>query len=237
MATAAAASVPSLSATSSRTLSDNEGRWLVIGICLNKFLTPALRDVLRVEIPKWHQTLVKPPIEIDKQTFGKYEKYLSSFTMKLNYNSINGNNVHKSPKFYDYAVYDPVSLAKLFMKPLMASFTGFDHTMDTSAVLSVMGGAQPFFASGAAPLAQNVRLDRNKWAHCDFSHWSEPNFQSAIQEMESLVKKAGLTSVEEKRVLDGLNTWKKNGKYFLNCFLLSGFKLFTHMLRKVSFFW
>jgi hypothetical protein len=212
MATPATASVPAISATSSRTLSDKEGRWLVIGICLNKFLTPALRKVLAVEIPKWHQTLVKPPIEIDKQTFVKYEKCLPPSTIKLNYDSINNNNVHKSPKLYDFAVKDPLSLAKLFMKPFMGSFTGFDHTMDTSAVLSVMGEAQPFIASGAALLAKKVRSDiRNEWAHCDFTHWTEPNFLCALWDMESLVKNAGLTSTEVKCVIDDLDDWKKNG--------------------------
>ncbi len=166
------------------------------------------------EIPKWHQTLVKPPVEIHKQTFGKHEKSLLPSTIKLNYDSINNNAVHKSPKLYDYAVKDPLSLAKLFMKPFMASFTGFDHTMDTSAVLSVMCEAQPFIASGAAVLAKNVRSDiRNEWAHCDFSHWSEPNYQSALNDIESLVKAVGLTTAEEKSVLDDINNWRNNGKY------------------------
>jgi hypothetical protein len=101
--------------------------------------------------------LIKPPIEIDKQNLGNYEKYLPSSTLKLNYDSINNNTMRKSPKLYDFAVKDPLSLAKLFMKPFMASFTGFDHTMDTSAVLSVMGEAQPFISSGAAFLAKKVR--------------------------------------------------------------------------------
>jgi hypothetical protein len=32
--------------------------------------------------------------------------------------------------------------------------------------------------------------------------------------METLVKKVGLTSVEENLVLGDFNIWKKNGKYF-----------------------
>ncbi len=135
-------------------------------------------------------------------------------TIKLNYDSINNNAVHKSTKLYDYAVKDPLSLAKLFMKPFMASFTGFDHTMDTSAVLSVMCEAQPFIASGAAVLAKKVRSDiRNEWAHCDFSHWSEPNYQSALNDIESLVKAVGLTTAEEKIVLDDIDNWRNNGNY------------------------
>ena len=214
MATAAVPTGSTGASTSGKNVTDKERRWVVVGICLNKILTPALRKVLSNEIPKWHQALIKPPIEIDKQTSGKHVKNLPPSTMKLNYDSINNNVVHKSPKLYDYAVKDPLSLAKLFMKPFMASFTGFDHTMDTSAVLSVMCEAQPFIASGAAVLAKKVRSDiRNEWAHCDFSQWTEPNYQSAIKDMESLVKQARLTPVEEKLVLDDLDVWKKTGKH------------------------
>ena len=210
MATAAGTSSSTGATTPSRNVSDEEKRWVVVGICIHKILTPALRKVLGNEIPKWYQTLVKPPTEIDKQTPGKFVKNLPPSSMKLNYDSINNNTVHKSVKMY--AVKDPLSLAKLFVKPYMASFTGFDHTMDSSAVLSVMCEAQPFITCGADVLAKKVRSDvRNEWAHCNFSRWTEPNFQSAINDMESMVKKAGLTVVEEKLVLDDLDIWKKNG--------------------------
>ena len=211
-ATAAGSSSSTDVKTPGRNVSDKEKRWVVVGICLHKILTPALRKVLSNEIPKWYKTLVKPPVEIDKQASGKFVKNLPPSAIKLNYDSINNNTVHKSPKLYDYAVKDPLSLAKLFMKPFMASFTGFDHTMDTSAVLSVMCEAQPFIASGADALARKVRSDiRNEWAHCDFSYWTEPNFQSAINDMESMVKEAGLTAAEKKLVLGDLDIWKKNG--------------------------
>ena len=216
MATAAGTSSSTGATTPSRNVSDKEKRWVVVGICLHKILTPALRKVLGNEIPNWYQTLVKPPVEIDKQTPGKFVKNLPPSTIELNYKSINNNTVHKSPKLYDYAVKDPLSLAKLFVKPFMASFTGFDHTMDSSAALSVMCEAKPFIACGADVLARKVKSDvRNEWAHCNFSYWTEPNFQSAINDMESMVKKAGLTVVEEKLVLDDLDIWKKNGN--LSC--------------------
>ena len=141
-------------------------------------------------------------------------KNLLPTTIKLNYESINNNAIHKSPKLYDYAVKDPLSLAKLFMKPFMAKFTGFDHTMATSAVLSVISEAQPFIASGAAVLAKKARSDvRNEWAHCDFSKWTEPVFLSALDDIESLVKAVGLTTAEEKICIEDINNWRNNGKY------------------------
>ena len=211
----ATAVVPSpVTATSSNNVSDEERRWVIIGICLNKIVTPELRKVLGNEIPKWYQTLLRAPTEIDKQTFGKHVRNLPPSTMKLNYDSINNNVVHKYAKLYDYAVKDPLSLAKLFVKPFMASFIGFDHTMDTSAVLSVICEAQPFITSRAAVLAKKARSDiRNEWAHCDFSHWTEPNYQSALNDIESLVKSVGLTTADEKIVLDEIDNWRNNGKY------------------------
>ena len=175
MATAAVPS--SCSSTLDTNMLNEERRWVIIGLCLQKTLTPELRKVLLREMLKWYQILSKPPTNIDKQTYGKFSKTLSPSTMKLNYDSINNNNVHKSPSLYDYAVKDSLSLAKLFMKPFMASFSGFDHTLDASAVLSVMCEAQPFMASGAAALAKTVKSDvRNEWAHCDFAYWTQPNF-------------------------------------------------------------
>ena len=198
--------------TLNRSISDEERRWMVIGICLNKVLTPTLRAVLRVEIPKWHQTLVKPPIEIDQQTSVKFEKYLPPSAIKLNYDNINNNAVHKSTKSYDYAVKDALSLAKLFVKPFMAAFSGFDHTMDTSAALAITCEAQPFIVCGAAVRAKKVRSDvRNEWAHCDFSHWTKPRFVTALNDIESLVRTLNLSAAEEKNVLDEIDKWRNNG--------------------------
>ncbi|XP_028405267.1 uncharacterized protein LOC114527777 [Dendronephthya gigantea] len=203
------------SRSSKNDFSDEERRWLVIGICLNKVLSPELRKVISNEMPKWYQTLIKKPTEINKQTAGKFLKSLPPSAIKLNYDSINNNTLRKSSKSgsYDYAVKDPLSLAKLFVKPFMANFTGFDHSMDISAALSVICETQAFINSGTAVFAKKVRSDvRNEWAHCDFTHWTEPIFQAALKDIESLVKKLGLTTADEKTVLDNFEYWKNNGE-------------------------
>ena len=95
----------------------------------------------------------------------------------------------------------------------MASFTSFDRTMDTSAVLSVMCEAKPLIACGADVLAKKVRSNvRNDWAHCDFSQWTEAVFQTALNDIESLVKTVGLTKAEEQTFLDDIDKWRNNGK-------------------------
>ena len=173
---------------SRNTISDEERRWVIIGICLSKVLTPALRDVIANEISMWHQKLLLPPDEIDKQKLGSQKKKLPPSLLKLNYESINNNSTKSSSSNYDNAVKDPVSLAKLFMKPFMAKFIGFDQTMDTSAALSVVAEAQPFHASGAGAMAKKIKSDvRNQWAHCDFSHWTDVAYQASLNDMEALI--------------------------------------------------
>ncbi len=201
--------------TLSKDTSNEERNWMIIGICLNKFLAPALIKVLGNEFSKWHQILVKPPINIDKQTFTNHVRKLPPSNRMLNYQCINNNVVHKSARVYDVAVKDPLSLAKLFVLPFMARFTGFDHTMELPAVLSIIGEAQPFIVSGAAVLAKKVRSDvRNEWAHATFLRWTDHKFQSALDDIESLVKAVRLPTAEEKILLDNIDSFRKNGKYF-----------------------
>ena len=177
-------------------------------------LTPALRNVLATEIPKWHQVLCQPPTKIDKQVFGGHQKKLHPSTLNLNYKSINNNDAIGSPRAFDYAVKDPLSLAKLFVKPFMSKFTGFDETMDISAVLSVICEAAPFV--GAAVHAKTVRSDvRNEWAHCNFAEWTEPKFFDAFQNMETLLKNVNLSPNDEQKLCDELNSWKIKGNEIL----------------------
>ena len=197
-------------ASSTTPISNEERRWVVIGVCLTKVLTPALRNVLATEIPKWHQALCQPPTKIDKQVFGGHQKKLHPSTLDLNYKNINNNDVHESSRLFDYAVKDPLSLTKLLVKPFMSKFTGFDQTMDISAVLSVICEAAPFI--GAAAHAKRVRSDiRNEWAHCNFAEWTEAKFLAAFQNMENLLKNVNLSPGDEKKLCDELNSWKDKG--------------------------
>ena len=220
---ATAMSVPAL-ATPLTVITDDQRRWVVTGICLNKLLTPVLRTVLGQQIPLWYKNLCILPNPINKQTYKKHATKLPPSTVKLNYGNINKNHDnHKSVcSAYDYDVKDPESLAKLFVKPFMAKFTGFDQTMDLSAALTLIAETDPFHSSGAAAQANIVRsMVRNEWAHCDFSHWSEMNYHTCIQHIETLVKKLNLSSADEKDLLNELNIWKDKGKCLINVFKMS----------------
>ena len=193
------------------TISNEERRWVVIGVCLTKVLTPALRNVLATEVSEWYyNVLCQPPVEIDKQVYGRHKIQLKPSTLDLNYKNINNNHLIKSPRLFDYAAKDPLSLTKLFVQPFMSKFTGFDQTMDVSAVLSVIGEAAPF--TGASTHAQAVRSNiRNEWAHCNFANWTEAKFEAAFQTMENLLKNVNLSTEEEQKLCDEINDWKDKG--------------------------
>ena len=192
-------------------ISNEERRWVVVGVCLTKVLTPVLRNVLAIKIPKWHHDLCQPGIEIDRQVFGKHQKRLYPSMLELQYKNINNNDALRSPSAFDYAVKDALSLAKLFLKPFMCNFTGFDQTMDVSAVLSVICEAKPF-SGAAAAYAKTVRSDvRNQWAHCNFANWSTAKFDDAFHNMENLLKNMNLSPEEEQKSLNELKSWKDKG--------------------------
>ena len=86
----------------------------------------------------------------------------------------------------------------------MSKFTGFDQTMDVSAVLSIICEATTF--TGASVHAKTVRSDiRNEWAHCNFANWTEAKFKAAFQTMENLLKNVNLLTKEEQKLCDELN--------------------------------
>ena len=198
------------SSSSTGTISDEERRWVVVGVCLNKVIAPALKKVLQSELDKWYTVLCQPPDEINKQGFLKHKKRLLPSKFALNYISINSNEKKSRARAYDFQVRDSLSLAKLFLKPNMAKFTGFDETMDMSAILGVMCNAKPF--SSAAADAETVRNDvRNKWAHCNFSEWTPAVFTASIKDLISLIKTSNLPTADEKAVCADLDGWEKKG--------------------------
>ena len=105
--------------------SQEQRRWLVVGIALHHVLTPCLRDKIKAEMTPFYQHLVLR-FGLDKQTYSKFLKNIPLSTVNLNYESINNNDTAKHRSHYDYCVKEEVSLAKLFMKPFMAQFNEFN---------------------------------------------------------------------------------------------------------------
>ena len=95
----------------------------MIGICLNKLLLPVLKDFVAQEIPK-HYASLKSAHGIDTQVYGRHKTH--DGPSQLNYGSINNNwgNFKKKLRSYDYKVGTAEDLAKLYLEPHMAKFTG-----------------------------------------------------------------------------------------------------------------
>ena len=190
--------------------SQEQRRWLVVGIALHHVLTPCLRDKIKAEMTPLYQQLVRH-FRLDKQTYPKFLKNIPRSTVNLNYESINNNDTAKHRSHYDYCVKDEVSLVKLFMKPFMAQFNAFDSSFDSSAVLAVLCGALSF--ASVQLIAEDVRLKvRNEWAHCDFTAWTEAHYDTCFDLMEDLVKNLRITTSDEARVLDELRLWRTQGR-------------------------
>jgi len=194
-------------------LAAEDNRWMVVGICLSKVLTPVMRAVLEHEMQKLYQNLILPPINIHSQTFACHLNCLYPSTLALNYGSINNNKHQASSKSYDYSVKDDVSLAKLFVKPIMSSFTGFDESLDLSAALSILCGAPNFVFQAVDIIASEVRSKvRNEWGHCKSSTWTEAYYLDCFQLMKNLIKRLNLpATLDQANILEELETWRKTG--------------------------
>ena len=199
-------------------LGAEEKRWLVVGICLSKVLTPVLRNVITADMQQLFQRSILPPTNIHLQTFTSHSKTLTPSTLRLNYANINNNASKGSPNNYDYSVRDELSLAKLFVKPFMASFRGFDETLDSSAALSILCGSPNFVLCGIDIFATDVRSEvRNEWGHCKFAIWTETYYNRCFQLMEDLIKHLTyyFPVFSEGEVLEDLKQWKNRGMILL----------------------
>ena len=80
-----------------------------------------------------------------------------------------------------------------------------------SAVLGILSNASVFHAR-IQTNAKDVRSKvRNEWGHCNFDHWTEPEFQNCFQLMETLIRSLGLPKADEDKELDDLHDWETKG--------------------------
>ena len=198
-------------------ISEDQKRWLVIGIAFNK-LVPQIRSFVEQSLQAEYQRL-KFSHNIHVQTAPG--PILKKHPKHLKYENINNNINHKFPsgKFdfskFDYKVTSHVDFAKLYVQSFMAKFNVFDGKCDGSAVLLLLGDV-PAFSSATQTSAKSVRERvRNEWAHCNFTDWDAAKFQSCFLEMQQLVQSIGLPIADETRLLSELSDWETKGFYFL----------------------
>ncbi|XP_015749339.1 PREDICTED: M protein, serotype 49-like isoform X2 [Acropora digitifera] len=196
-------------------MTDNEKRWLVFGIALNKVLIPQIRTFVDQEVIKEYNTL-KTSHNIDSQSATScLEKWPR--TLRLKYENINSNN--GLPRLrggkHDFCnfncnVLTHTDFAKLYLESHMVHFNAFDDHMDASAVLLLLGRV-PVFSGTVQAAANSVRKERNDWAHCVFSKWNEDEFQDSFSKMEDLVKAMALNSSDEGKIVGELKDWRNKG--------------------------
>ena len=194
-------------------MTENQKRWLLAGIAVNKILMPQIRPFVEQGI-KAEYIKLKASHNIDTQsTSGR----LRWWPHVLKYENINGNDVHsKLPSgrsnysLFDCRVTSHVDFARLYVQNFMAHFTAFDDHCDASAVLTLLGWV-PAFSAAVQTAANDVREARNDWTHCVFSKWDQTKFARSFTEMEQLVRAMALQAADERKLLGELSDWETKG--------------------------
>lgn len=195
-------------------LSDNQKRWLVYGIALNKVLVTGIRSFVEQKVQQEYRTLQSRHKIHTQSASHRLQRWRHT---PLRYENINGND--RLPwlpdRSYDYLNFDcrvmsHVDLAKLYVENHMSRFNAFDEHCDTSAILTLLGRV-PVFPAAVQIAAGYARQARNAWAHCVFSNWDPLSFQQSFSEMEQLVKALGLRSADKSVLLKELNDWQNKG--------------------------
>ena len=143
------------------TISDNDKRWIVIGIVLHTVLTPALRKYIDAKMQRFYHTLNKE-CNLNAQTHKKHHKKDPHGNSKFFYENINENGLQNKKAFtYDYKIKDHNGLAKLYLQPHMVKFEKVsDGSFDASSALSILSTASCFstvLQDAAGDVKDNVR--------------------------------------------------------------------------------
>ena len=206
-------------------VSDEEKRWLVFGLAMNKVAVPVLRCFVQQGIFKHYKSLDMYckglTIPINLQALTSADVVTDPVLKHLKFQNINNNLLLHARKkiLYDYGIRSAVDLAKLYLPEYLTKFSGFDESLDISAILRLLGfdNPAPIFSSPNLFLsiqcaANDVRENvRNKWGHCNFNEWSEVFFSYCFAKLKSLIRSLGLTDGTERIALDQLNDWEAKG--------------------------
>ena len=209
-------------------VSDEEKRWIVVGIAMNKVAAPVLRDAVKQGMDtnytnlERHCQLLYPPCTLKTLTHGVVRA--DPIFGRLKFQNIN-NNDHlygKCYSSYNFSINDSVDLAKLYLPDYLAEFSDFDDSLDMTAILRLLGfknympAAVAVFSPHIKASADDVRENvRNKWGHVDVTEWTDALFNDCFDKLKSLVSCLGLTASVEKKALDQLDDWQTKGYLFL----------------------
>ena len=204
-------------------VSDEEKRWIVVGIAMNKVAAPVLRDAVKQGMDTnyanldSHCQLLHPPCALKTLTHGVVRA--DPILKNLKFQNINNNHlIHMGACNYNFSINSSLDLAKLYLPAFMCQFSGFDDSLEMSAVLRLLGLRNYMPATVFSPHIQasvhDVRENvRNKWGHSVVTEWTDALFNDCFDKLKTLVRSLGLTAGVEKNTMDQLGDWQTKGYY------------------------
>ena len=203
------------------TVSDEEKRWIVVGIAMNKVAAPVLRDAVKQGMDtnyanlNRHCQLLTPPCTLTTLTNGVVRA--DPILKNLKFQNINNNHLVRGVCNYNFNINSSVDLAKLYLPGYLAQFSSFDESLDMTAILRLLGFRYympaSVFVSHTQALIDDVRENViNKWGHVDVTKWTDALFNDCFDKLKTLVTcSLGLTADVEKNILDQLDDWQTKG--------------------------
>ena len=208
-------------------VSNEEKRWIVVGIAMNKVVAPVLRDAVKQGMDTNYTDLdryckhLSPPCTLKTLHHGLVQKDPIFKQLIKNFKNINNNGIlcGKHLGKYNFSINDPIDLAKVYLQDShLAQFLAFDESLDLTAILQLLGfknympGAlfSPHIQASADDVRKNVR---NKWGHVDVTKWTDAQFNDCFDKLKALVTSLGLTACVEKTTLDQMDDWQTKGCY------------------------
>ena len=203
---------------------DEEKRWIVVGIALNK-VAPVLRygvkqgmDTNYANMDQHCQRLT-PPCTLKTLIHGLVRA--DPILKNLKFQNINKNNLVHSFCNFNFNINSPVDLAKLYLPDYLAKFSAFDESLDMTAILRLLGfkkympATVDVFSPHTQASANDVRENvRNKWGHVDVNEWTDALFNDCFDKLKTLVRSLGLKTAVEEKQLEQLADWQTKGNNF-----------------------
>ena len=198
-------------------VSDEEKRWIVVGIAMNKVAAPVLRHAIKQGMDTNYANLdrrcqlLTPPCSLTTLNHGLVRA--DPILKNLKFQNINNNHVRS---VCNYNINSSVDLAKLYLPGYLAQFSAFDDSLDMAAILRLLGFKNymptPVFSPQTQASADDARENvRNKWAHVDLTKWTAALFNDCFDKVKTLVRSLGLVAGLEKDTLDQLADWQTKG--------------------------
>ena len=206
-------------------LSDEEKRWIVVGIAMNKVAAPVLRDAVKqgmdtnyADLESYCRHHLTPTCTV--KTLIHELVHRDSILKWLKFENINNNyQLHEENyESYNFNILNgSIDLAKLYLPFEVArQFSAFDESMDMTPILHLLEfrhyKPKWMFTKRTQALAKDVRDNvRNKWGHFNGTEWTSALFNDCFYKMKDLVNSLPLERNVKKKTLDQLCDWQSKG--------------------------